>query len=380
MEKWKKLIITVLVAFAGGCCIYLFYNQALGVFPSDLGAHIAAALDSGNLQYTITKPVFRFVFRYMGGNLGIAVFLSAIIVITFFATKRLLDFYLDYEEKDSFEIYIIAILLNFVLAVYIPFIHGYWNVGVQEPTEWHNSTYIIMKLFGMAALLLYFKIEEKYLSGISKKDWILFCIYLTITNSVKPNFILAFAPAMLFFLIIDFSKHYRDRHAVANMIIFGCAVLVSLTVLLWQSYVLYGQETGDGIRIGFADMLSRWHRWPLISLIQSAAFPLFILISNIKEIFGDKKHLFAWIMNGIALAQYLFLHEIGSRVEHGNFDFGYSFTLMLVFASSISIIYKQRKNHSRSKLYFASGYLLFTLHAAAGMIYFIKLLRGGSYY
>lgn len=380
MEKWKKLIITVLVAFAGGCCIYLFYNQALGVFPSDLGAHIAAALDSGNLQYTITKPVFRFVFRYMGGNLGIAVFLSAIIVITFFATKRLLDFYLDYEEKDSFEIYIIAILLNFVLAVYIPFIHGYWNVGVQEPTEWHNSTYIIMKLFGMAALLLYFKIEEKYLSGISKKDWILFCIYLTITNSVKPNFILAFAPAMLFFLIIDFSKHYRDRYAVANMIIFGCAVLVSLTVLLWQSYVLYGQETGDGIRIGFADMLSRWHRWPLISLIQSAAFPLFILISNIKEIFGDKKHLFAWIMNGIALAQYLFLHEIGSRAEHGNFDFGYSFTLMLVFASSISIIYKQRKNHSRSKLYFASGYLLFTLHAAAGMIYFIKLLRGGSYY
>lgn len=379
MERWKKIVVAVIMAVVGGSSIYLFYNQALGSFPSDLGAHIGAALDSGNLQYTITKPVFRIVFRYMGGNLGIAVLLALVVVITVFVTKRLFVYYLGYEE-NSFEVYITAILLNFVLAVHIPFIHSYWNVGVQEPTEWHNSTYTIMKLFGMAALLLYFKIEENYLVAISKKEWLFFCICLTITNSVKPNFILAFAPAMLLFLIADFMKNYRDRHAVANMVYFGCAVLVSLTVLVWQSYVLYGQETGDGIRIGFADMLSRWHRWPLVSLIQSAAFPLFVLAANIKEICRDKKHLFSWIMSGIALAQYLFLHEIGSRAEHGNFDFGYSFALMLVFTSSLSIIYRQRKNNSRDKLYFIAGYLLFALHAAAGIIYFVKLLGGGSYY
>lgn len=379
MKKYQKIIIAILLFIISISSIYLFNNQAKGIFPSDLPIHINSAINSNGLkgQYTITKFMYKFIYNYLGGNLGISIFLSIIVATTIIATKKMLKYYLP-DEKD-FKLYLYAIALNFVIAIFIPGISNCFNSGFQEPTEWHNSTYTIMKLLGIIVVMVFFKIEKEYLKKIKLKDWILFTLLLIFINLVKPNFILAFAPAMLVFLIIDFCRNIKNKKAIVNMFLFGLAVLISLTVLLYQSTVLYGEGSDSGITFGFMVLLKQYNTHPYLSLIQSTAFPLFILLTNFKTVIKDRKHSFVWTMNLFALGEYLFLSETGVRALDGNFDWGYSFTLMLIFLSSLSILNNVRKNKTKNRIYLILAYTLLFLHLICGIIYFGRLLGGASY-
>ena len=57
------------------------------------------------------------------------------------------------------------------------------------------------------------------------KNWIIFAVLLTITNAIKPNFILFFAPMMLIYLIADFIREKGKN--VIQCIKYGSAALVS---------------------------------------------------------------------------------------------------------------------------------------------------------
>lgn len=379
MKKWEKISIFIVLVIIGIMSTYLFYNQAINKFPSDLIAHIEAALESDGLegQYTITKPIYKFIYNYLGGNLGIAIMLSVTTIATIVVTEKMLKYYVK-DEKES-KLYMYAIILNFVIAIFIPFISKNWNVGFQEPTEWHNSTYTIMKFLGIIAVLVYFKISKDYIEKISFKDWLTFAILLTLINLVKPNFIIAFAPAMLIFLIIDFFRNIKNKKAIFNIIIFGSAVLVSLTVLVYQSVVLYGEDPESGIAIGFMKLLKQYNDYPILSLLQSIAFPLFILVTNFKTIIKDRKYSFVWTMNTVAFCEYLFLTETGPRSGDGNFDWGYSFSLMLVFTCSVALLDKIKNEKTKSKLYIIVAYILLLLHFICGLIYFYRLMNGETY-
>lgn len=377
MNKKQKTLLLILLIIIFGLTTYLFYMQAIGRFNSDLILHIKSALENGSDQYTITKPLYRILYTYFGGNISIALFLSFVEILTIYVTKKALDFY--NSDMSSKVKWLLSITLNFVIAIYVPFIHKAFNAGVQEPTEWHNSTYMCMKLLGIFIILLYFKIEKNYLKRISFKNYVIFCASLILVNSIKPNFILAFAPTMLIFLIIDFIKNYKNKTAIKNMIVFGSAVLISLIVLIYQSMVLYGSDDGSGITIGFMTLLKQYHRYPIISLIQSAAFPVFIYSTNIKKVLKNKKYLFILILNFVALLEYLLLQETGVRALDGNFDWGYSFSLMMFFISSISLLYEVKQENLHSKKYYILAYLIFALHFVSGIIYFIRLLLGFSY-
>lgn len=376
-QKIGMIVLALFFVGLGSMTTWLFYNQAIGKFNSDLILHISSAISSSGSQYTITKPIYKFIYMYFGGNLGIAVFLSIVVILTIILTKKLLDYYTATPKESSTKNWIYAFLLNFAIAIFIPFIHKGWNAGVQEANEWHNSTYICMKLLGLGIMLLYFKMSKKYLSKIETKDYILFVILLLLVNLIKPNFIIAFAPAMLVYLIIDFFKNIKNKKAIINIIIFGCAVLISLSVLVYQAKVLYGVDDGSGIKIGFMTLLKAYHEYPVISLIQSIAFPLFILVINIKKIAKDRKYSFVWIMNTVALLEYLCLEETGARALDGNFDWGYSFTLMMTFISSVAL-FENTKN-DKTKIYTALGYLLLALHIASGIAYFARLMLGYTF-
>lgn len=379
MKKWQILAIFLILGIIGILCTYIFYNQAVGNFSSDLGAHIKSALSAEGMkgQYTITKPLYRFVYNYFYGELGIAILLAITTIATIIVTEKLLKYYL--KEEKEFKLYLYAILLNFVIAIYIPFVSSTWNAGLQEPSEWHNSTYSIMKFIGLIAIIIYFKIEQNYLKKIGFKDWLVFCILLILVNLVKPNFILAFAPTMLIFLIMDFFRNVKNKKAILNMVIFGTAVLISLTVLIYQSLVLYGGDSQDGIVFGFMKSLKLYSDYPILSLVQSLAFPLFILLTNIKTIAKDRKHSFVWVMNTVALVEFLVISESGARSKDGNFDWGYNFTLMLVFISSVVILEKIKNEKTKNLAYIVFAYILLALHIISGLIYFGRILRGETY-
>lgn len=377
MKKYQTIVVAFILLIFAASTTYLFFNQATGNFYSDLETHIKYALN-GSYQYSITGMIYKLIHNYLGGNFGIAIFLSVISIINIYLTYKVLEYFV--KEKNQFLLFIYAVLLNFVIAIYIPFVFQNWVAGIQEPTEWHNSTYICMKPLGELAILLYFNIEKDYLKKIDIGKYILFCIVLIIANSVKPNFIAVFAPTMLVFLIIDFIKNIKDIKAIRNIIIFGCAVLISLPVLLYQQNVLYADNSNSTIQLGFMTVLKCYNERPIFSLLQSAAFPIFILITNLKTIMKERKYCFVFVLNIVALSQYIFLEETGKRAIHGNFAWGYSFSLMIAFITSVALISNSKKLENRTKAYYIIGYTLLALHVLSGLIYFGRLLLGYIYY
>ncbi|MCI8654436.1 MAG: hypothetical protein HFJ48_00955 [Clostridia bacterium] len=376
MKNYQKIIITVIVLTIGILTTYLFYNQAINKFDGDLATQISYALND-SYQYSLTGQIYGFLYNYLGGNLAIAIFLSLVIIVSIIITKKILQYYM--KSQNQFLIWTYAILLNFVIAIYLPFIFKNWVLGVQEPNEWHNSTYICMRPLGLIAILLYFKIEKEYLHKIDLRSYTLFCIVLILVNLVKPNFIIAFAPTMLVFLIIDFFRNIKDKKAIRNMIIFGCAVLISLPVLIYQSSVLYVDGSESGVGIEFMKVLKLFNNHPIISIIQSAAFPLFMLMTNFKTIMKNQKYSFPLVLNIVGLSEYLLLYETGPRLFHANFAWGYSFTLMVAFITSIALL-SNSKEEKRSKIYYIIAYTLLVLHIISGLVYFGRLLQGYSYY
>ena len=94
----------------------------------------------------------------------------------------------------------------------------------------------------------------------------------------------------------------------------------------------------------------------------------------------NRKYSFIGIFNVIALSEYLFLTETGSRALDGNFDWGYSFALMLAFISSIGILWNLPKPKDKKDwVYRIICYILLLLHVLSGVVYFIRLLMGYTY-
>lgn len=387
LKKWQIALIVLALMAIGASCVWLFYHEAKCQYGSDLCAHVNFALKRDSTNYSITSTIYRVLYNHFGGYLAVAIFLAAVIVITIPITKKVLERFT--KTDNHFLLWIYAILINFAIAYHIPFIHQYWVVGVQEGNEWHNSTYNCMKPLALLVMLLYFKMESTYLKKIKLTDYILFALLLILVNLVKPNFIVVFAPTMLVFFIIDFFKNFKDKKALRNIVIFGSAVLISLVPLVFQSQALFnsGSEAGaGGVTVSFMSVLKHWHEHPIISLIQSTVFPLFVLLTNLKTIKKklldkkDKKFSFVFVMQAVALIQYLFLMEAGTRKWDANFAWGYSFALFMTFIASIAIFEDSKKEKRKyKKAYLIAGYTLLGIHIVTGLIYFVKLLGGMNF-
>lgn len=377
MKKNQKIIIGILLLIIGILTTYLFYNQAINKFYSDLSFHIDFALKGSN-QYSITGIFYKIIYQYIGGAIGIAIFLSIVTILNIFITKKLLSYYI--KSKSEFVLWTYAILLNFVIGIYLPFVSNGWNIGVQSPNKWHNSTYICMKPLGLMAILYYLKIEKEYLQKINWGDYIIFVIMLILVNCVKPNFIIVFAPTMLIFLIIDLFKNIDNKQAIRNIIIFGTAVLISLPILIYQNSVMFSNETETGITLGFMTFLIKFNNNPIVALFQPIVFPLFILITNLNTNIKERRYSFILVFNIIALIEYLYLQEKGTRMYDGNFTWGYSFALMIGFIGALSFFIENKKQGKYQKEYYISAYVLLSLHIISGLIYFGRLLLGYNYY
>ena len=378
----KKVILIIFLAMIAISSAFLFYNQAVGNYPGDLFTHISTAISDGmnENKYSITNVIYNFLYTYCGKEYGIAIFLSLVTVANIIITKKVLEYYMD-SDKDVL-MWIFAFLLNFNVAIFIPWISGKWVVGVQSANPWHNSTYICMKGLGLVSLLLFFKMKETYLEKIELKKYILFALLLSITNAIKPNFIMVFAPAMAIYLLIDFIANIKNIKSIRNIFIFGSAVLISLLVLVYQSIVLFQNSASDGsgIEIGWFTFISYWHKYPLISILQSTLFPLFILLTNFKTIKKDIRYSFVLVMHFVGLMEYCFLNETGLRIHDGNFSWGYSFALFMSFLGALSILDKSRtEERKHKKLYLCVGYGLFAIHTLLGIIYYFRVLTGHPY-
>ncbi len=367
-----------------GSSYQLFLRQAihypgrLGVYDSDLPAHISEGING--TAYSLMERSYGFLMETLGLNekavaLWLALLLGAAVFVTWLLLRQL------FPAGNQRALHFLAFACSFVMPLYLPWVNDYRYMGMQSGNLWHNSTYLGMKFAAVLVLLLYFSWLKTYQKGISPGKWLLFTASLIFVNLMKPNFILCFAPAMGLQLLADCIL--ARGKTLKYQILSGIPVLISLGVVIYQTTVLFqGKEDGSRIALVLPYNFLKYNRYPWAALLQSAAFPLFVLAGNRKELKRDRVFGFTWLIWLFGLLEYLFLGEEGPRKTHGNFSWGYSFCIFLVFvvcAAKCCEKLKEGRPSGGRKLYWAAAGLLFLGHLACGMTYFIHLYLGGTY-
>lgn len=383
-HRQKKILCIILLCLLFFSSNYLFYNQALGRFNSDLLAHINSAL-SDKAGYSSIRLLFRAA-NGIAGLKGIATLLSIIVVLipiagTWFAQKcmAISDSTIKY---DYYSLLLAIIPICFVSSIYVPFFYPTFYGGVNKTITiatqpWHNSTYLLMKLLSFIVMGYYIELQQNYIKRISITTWVKFAVSLGIVNSVKPSFFVGFAPAMFIVLVVDFIRN--KGKTFKQQLILGSAVLCSMPILFLQLGILYPSSSGDsGIETTARYFVQHIKDGIIIPCILTSL--LFVIIVSWTLLCKRKWNrilTFGWLTFIISFSQRLFLRETGPRAGDGNFGWGVRF-----FVISLFIICYQSMLTSKeifSKKWIILAFTSLALMTISGLVYYLILIGGSTY-
>ena len=407
-NKWKTAgyaLLLLLYTGVGAMAYRLFLRQALhfqgplGEYASDLPEHILEGTVGS--PYSLMERSFGFLMGTLKLNeKSVAVWLALLTLGTVWMTWRLMKMLMP--QGSALGLHFLAFACCFVMPLYIPAIHPQRYMGLQSGTIWHNSTYMGMKFAAVLLLIFYFRYQERYEKKFAAGDFVIFTLLLILVNLMKPNFLLCFAPAMAAVLLGDCIAS-RGK-TLKRQILFGIPVLISLAVIIYETMVLFsGERSESSITLALAYGLRLRTKHPVASLIQSAAFPLLVLAGNLEELKKDRVFRTSWLIWLFGLLEYLFLCETGPRKDHGNFSWGYSFCVFLVFAVCACLLYRnclefyrccrqsggktlavcvktEGKKVTGRLAWLAASVLLLIWHLLCGIRFFWILFQGGSYF
>lgn len=381
-KKKARIAVHILTVLYGAACLWLFYRQSVadltvaGEIPyqSDLPLHISMIIEDG-WYYSFTAYAYQLLYVLGGGTTwGIALFLAAVCVGTVYAAESLVCRLGEYREKSWFTL-LLALSLNFVMPIYIRAVGEYRYVSYQSGNIWHNSTYLCMRLAALLTFLYYWRLEEKYRQGITWKEWCIFALLNILCTGIKPSFLVAFSPIMGLFLLADLFRRTPLRQVLA----FGSALLPSGLVLLWQNAVLFGEETGNGIAFRPWYIFSRHATITKLAVVCSVLFCILTVLVTARQVFRDRKYLFIVLMAILGFLEALCLVEEGSRAVDGNFLWGYSFCLFVLFGVCAVKWLKLTGKGLRKILRLGLG-LVYAWHLYCGLYFFVNLTVGASYW
>ena len=387
-RKWlvnqKKCYLIYFLIFLYGCALaWLFYHQALipvnssnTFFESDIPKHIEMSMNG--TSYSILNLIFRMFAQSKYMAYLISIFLTIIVLCTIFETELLLRFIL--QEKGGGSItWTGALLCNFIMPAYVSGWGSKRYISYQSGNMWHNPTYLVMKCLGILILYLYFTWEIDSREKLNFGKWTFFSVLLTLCTAIKPSFFCVFAPVFSLKLLIDFIQR---KNSFLNIIRTGSILIPSCIVILWQSMILFGDGTGQGIRIAPFVYLGLRAEKPVLTIICSILFPLvvFLLCINISK--NDSAYFFVIGLLLCGFIQAVLLIENGTRMSHGNFIWGYSFTIYIIQVFSFAkwfILCKTQNKTQLVKIGTAIASVCLIYQSFCGMWFFIHMLQGQTY-
>ena len=250
-------------------------------------------------------------------------------------------------------------------------------LGTLITQPWHNATYIGMRCFAILSFAIWVKIWKKNLGETKSKDYLKLFILLLITNSFKPNFIIAFAPALFIFYLIML---LRKKTSLIFGVEIGVVLLLSMGVLVYQYTMCYPADESSGVTITLGRIWAYLQNGYLIWLVlASYLFP--VIVTLISYITRRKNEIlfFSWIFTIVTFAEKMLLTETGDRMLHDNFSWNMmlsSLVLFIVCIVELMVLYKQEKD-KRWILWIAVGILI--LQLINGFMYFGAIFVGNWY-
>ncbi len=390
-QKKDKVLTWILIGVCliyGGLLTYLHYNQTFfevgGPFESDFPYHIKMAVED-NWYYSFTAFVYVFLYMFPCGNILSSIFLAVCQLGTIYGTYLLFgEVFKHYKIQLRNSSTLAASMgINWVMAFYVKAVNARHYIGYQNPTIWHNSTYICMKLVAVFVLWYFVKLLNSYKEKLSIKQWIVFTILVALSTGIKPSFLMVFAPVMAIMLLVDWIRGTKFR----KVFLFGTTVLPSLAIVLWQNLVLFGDNTGNGFIIKPFYALAERSDNPKVALLFSMLFPVIIGVFHIKDVWKDKLYLGSCLVWAFGFFEAFLFVESGTRSKDSNFMWGYSIALFVLFFISLVRYIRDLLDKEFLQKYklVRYGYLsvagaCFAYHIISGLWFFGILLTGATYF
>lgn len=391
----KKNVINIpflifLLAYSVGI-FYMIYHQATGTFYSDMPAYLLEiqGLDSG---YSFPYPLFFktawLLSLCMPIEVAVPIVLSALNILGIVALER----YVAKEYENLSSCRRIAAVTLAVFAVYLVSM-VYWPLtpvmdlpegaqwgsrylGVFSPNPYQNATYIATRPFAILLILQYVKIYEN-LSDCKTKDFIWLAVYMLLSTLAKPSFVFIFLPVMAFLTIVIGVK---NKFKIAkNQLLLVATVIPTVIALGFQYLAVFGEDSGGGIKLGFATC---WHLWtPYIkqAFVKANLFPIIYLVFHLKELKKDKLLSISWLVYLVGFGSFVLLYEDGYRIYDANFAWGYMHGMFAVFMASIIPMFKRlcsKEKEYRWQDIISTVFLV--PHIVCGVIFYLYMITGHS--
>ena len=357
--------------------------QVDNLYAGDFLAHIQTALNPDETGYSALNQVYQLIWAFTGSYDSMVLFVLLMCLGGIAASGWFLH---RYAGTGIFASGLLGWCCFCADPIYLPFLNDYRVLGVQAFGVWHNPTLIGIKLLGVFVLALYLRMVRQFDEGVRWCDWLAFLVLLALATGVKPSLLFCFAPAMAVLMLWDFVRGRCQRFG--RYVWFGCAVLPALAVVFAQYLVLFAggpqqhEESGLAFSLG-ANLLQRTQH-PIASIFQSVVFVLVVAGLCVGQLLKDRMLCMTWGMTGFAYLQHIFLVETGPRASDGNWTWGTSVSLFLLFLASTVRLWQQtgrwKEQTPLRKGLICLCWLLFAWQSLCGLQYMILFIKNGTFY
>jgi hypothetical protein len=321
--NWRNLFVVVFL-----CTILVFpvYFRRITVpVDSDYGSHVWHAqflLDNGYLEPAPkSHPVLQYlvicISKLSGGAFGLYGSLLIIQVVVQGLIGGIVYLWLGEAKRKGWEWWRVAVSVSLTFLAPVMLLastDGLFYFGYIGLANYHNPTIHLLKPFALLCLILALKGLEK-----AKNPWwvvVTSAILVVLSSLIKPNFILAFVPALG---IISLFKLVRKQTIDLRLMIFGFA-LPSIAVLLWQWTITYqGGDYSNSIAIAPFALESVYSKYLFPKFLLSSLFVLQGLWIFRKTLIRDNLLFLGWMTLVIGVLQNYLLIENGTEMLSGNF-------------------------------------------------------------
>lgn len=387
INKIIKIDLYIIVSI---CAFLTFYCQAYRGYDTDIGLHVMRIIPVVHGDYYIPHSMLHYItygiYKICNWiSLNISLYDVMVLLETFLVALILYIIYrvLLYYLKDKFNeiiLLLISISLIFVTSIYIPFFNKFMYFGQGSPNTWHNPTTFIIKPIAILCFWGLVTYIQKYQHLSNKKLPIILSILFALSVWAKPSFAITFYPALLIFLIIYYRKNFKIYWNIFLIL------LPSIILLAIQYYHTYSQSLAstndmkDNIIFTFFGVIRLWTKVPFISLLLAIAFPLSILVIDLKNVKKNQILILSWLNVIIAYLEFAFLAE-KYKFPQGAFGFGYNLALFLLFIFSFIHLLNYIKSNTQKKqqIYAAICLIIYSLHLYSGVLYYLRYFITKTY-
>lgn len=408
MEQQKKryqqteyILCIVLCGILAAVTCYLTYQQAFHAwngsdqYHSDVLAYMkeAKGIDSGySFPYPIMFLLIRTLHFLIPIEWSVAIVLTSLQCISFILLRYYLQKYLGFAKNSAITGWkkcFVTLAAFFALFYSMIFIYNhpmpglrFYYMGVFSPNPFHNATYIASRPFGIISFFMFTDLLDCYEEKTDIKKYIGFSLILLLTTMTKPSFTIVFCGVAGLIMLFRLCK--RKGSNLKSTILLGCTFIPTFVDLLYQfGGVFSGTDSkGEEAGIGFG-LFKVWteycDNYP-VAIMLMIFFPLIVLLFQYRKLKFHTVYRLGWQMYGMSLLMFVLLYEKGFRRVDANFSWGYMLGGFFLVIGSLLVLLEDTEGDKWYHWKLLIQWAAFGLHVACGLLYFLIIITGGSYY